>query len=326
MTQLPDGDFSSYDKALHHLSQGGPASDDRFTQDEAAVDVELEAPIHSQSASFSMQTGFARVGVRVTTSLVFLPVNGGIRQFEFDGDPGRLYLDPNLWNAILRSVRDGYQHFFSASDYLLLLISLALLFRGRRQLARFSAAMFLSASFAFCWAAYGLWISSTEAELWWGVLVGAFVVYMAFEAIVRQAEPRSQPLLGVLAGFVLGTGYWFAFRPQMQFGGTHKLASVLAFAFGIQATQIAILAAAAVATRLLLRTTRNPRVLAIICAALVLRNSWHRLLDRARTLDVSARQWPGLAPGGIVTFAILLSITLWIARSNRSRNAEVRPG
>jgi hypothetical protein len=107
----------------------------------------------------------------------------------------------------------------------------------------------------------------------------------------------------------------------MQFGGTHKLAAVLAFAFGVQATQIAILAAAAVSTRLLRRTTRSPRVLAIICAAFVLRDSWHRLLARARTLDVSAWKWPGLAPGGIITIAILLSITLWITHSNRSRNA-----
>src|SRR5262249_31719150 len=165
---------------------------------------------------------------------------------------------------------------------------------------RFSVSMFLSSSIAFFWAAYGLWISSSEAELWWSVLVGAFVVYMAFEAIVRQGEPQPNPLLSVLAGFVLGTGYWFAFRPQMQFGGLHKFASVLAFAFGVQGIQIAILVVASIATGLLLRTTRNPRVIAIICAAFILRNSWHRLLDRARTLDVSAWKWPGFAPGGII--------------------------
>jgi hypothetical protein len=287
MTQMPDGDFATYEKALQHIHRDRSSGDGLFTQDEAAVDVELSTPIRSELSNFSIEPRFARVGVRVTTSLAFLRRAGGIRQFEFEGDPERVYLDPGLADAILRFFRDGYRHLFSASDYLLFLLSLGLICRTTRQLARFAILMVLSQSAAFLGAAFGLWISSPWAEALWGVLVAATVVYAGFEAIARQASQRTQAVVSIVSGLIFGTGYWFAFRPEMQFGGTHKLASVLAFDIGIQTVQVCILAASVAATRILLRQTRAREVAAIICAAIVLRISWHHMLDRARVLSMS---------------------------------------
>ena len=59
-------------------------------------------------------------------------------------------------------------------------------------------------------AAFGLWISSPWAETAWGVLVAGAVVYLAFEAIVKQATPLGLNLVSIGCGFIFGTGYWFA--------------------------------------------------------------------------------------------------------------------
>jgi len=317
MTQMPDGDFATYEKALQHIHRDRSSGDGLFTQDEAAVDVELSTPIRSELSNFSIEPRFARVGVRVTTSLAFLRRAGGIRQFEFEGDPERVYLDPGAADAILRFFREGYRHLFSASDYLFFLLSLGLVCRTARQLARFTILMVLSQSVAFLGAAFGLWISSPWAESLWGVLVAATVVYAGFEAIARQASQRTQAVVGIVSGFIFGTGYWFAFRPEMQFGGTHKLASVLAFDGGIQAVQVCILVVSAAATRLVLRLTRAPEVASIVCGAIVLRISWHHMLDRARVLSMSTVVRPVLTPAVVTAIAIISFLAILTACANR---------
>src|SRR6516225_1439151 len=65
MTQMPDGDFATYEKALQHIHRDRSSGDGLFTQDEAAVDVELSTPIRSELSNFSIEPRFARVGVRV---------------------------------------------------------------------------------------------------------------------------------------------------------------------------------------------------------------------------------------------------------------------
>lgn len=326
VTQMPDGDFSSYQKASSHISRCEWDDNARFTQDEAAVDVELQVPIHAPFSNFSAETGFGRVGVRVTTSLAFLPANRGIRQFEFEGNAEKFHLDPSRSDAFLRSVRDGYRHFFTANDYWLFLACLALLMRNISQLIRFAIPMFVSQSLAFLGAAFGLWISSPWAEPCWGVLVAAVVVYIAFEAIVGQANSKTQLIASLVGGFVFGTGYWFAFRPQMQFGGEHKFVSVIAFASGIQVTQVLFLAAAVAAIALLWRMVRYPSVFAIIAAAFVLRISWHAMLDRARVLKASTVAWPIITPTVIMSVASLLALAFLATIIRRKRQGQLQAG
>ena len=58
------------------------------------LDVVLDYPIASDSSRFSIDPALARLGVRTTTVLRFLPISGGERDFEYLGDPGFVHLDP----------------------------------------------------------------------------------------------------------------------------------------------------------------------------------------------------------------------------------------
>src|ERR1700674_3700504 len=87
ISRTSDSSFSTFQKALGHANADRLPSGTLLVQDQAVVDALLETPIHSVRSSFSFEPRFARVGVRVTTTLAFLPVDGGVRQFEYEGDP-----------------------------------------------------------------------------------------------------------------------------------------------------------------------------------------------------------------------------------------------
>ena len=69
---------------------------------QAMLDVVLDYPIASDRiATFSIEPALARLGVRTTTVLRFLPAGGTERAFEYVGDPGLVRLDPRWYQAAL---------------------------------------------------------------------------------------------------------------------------------------------------------------------------------------------------------------------------------
>src|SRR5262249_23737901 len=105
-----DRSFESYDAALAHAKS--PRLDDsvEISWKQAMLDVVLEYQITSDKAVFSLRPALARLGVRTTTVLRFLPPNGAERDFEYLGDPGLVRLDPRWYQAALNFVVLGFEH------------------------------------------------------------------------------------------------------------------------------------------------------------------------------------------------------------------------
>src|SRR5207248_1769833 len=101
---------------------------------QAFLDVLFRVPIASDRSRLSIHPALERLGLRVTTTLRFLPPNGAERAFEYQGDPGIVRLDPTWHQAAGQFVRLGFLHILSGIDHLLFLACLVIPFRKPRQL------------------------------------------------------------------------------------------------------------------------------------------------------------------------------------------------
>src|SRR5437764_15219933 len=99
---------------------------------QAMLDVVLDYRIDADSSLFSIRPTLARLGVRTTTVLRFLPPNGAERAFEYIGDPGLVRLDPRWHQAALRFVSLGVEHILNGIDHLLFVFCLVIPFRRLR--------------------------------------------------------------------------------------------------------------------------------------------------------------------------------------------------
>jgi len=132
---LPDDkSFGSYETAIANVT-GPPLPDEtELYWDQGMLDVLFEYPIRSDQSKFSIESGLARLGLRVVTVLRFLPPGGAVRAFEFVGDAGLIRLDPRWHQAAFRFVQLGFQHILEGTDHLLFLFCLVIPFRRLRAL------------------------------------------------------------------------------------------------------------------------------------------------------------------------------------------------
>src|SRR6185436_3519250 len=132
---LPDDkSFASYETAIAAVTGARLADETQLYWDQGMLDVLFEYPIGSEQSKFSIESGLARLGVRVVTVLRFLPPGGAVRAFEFVGDAGLIRLDPRWHQAALRFVELGFQHILEGTDHLLFLLCLVIPFRRLRAL------------------------------------------------------------------------------------------------------------------------------------------------------------------------------------------------
>ena len=92
------------DAPLAHATAPPLASATELMWKQAMLDVVLDYPIASDPSRFSIDPTLARLGVRTTTVLRFLPADGAERAFEYVGDPGLVRLDPR-WYQAARPIR-----------------------------------------------------------------------------------------------------------------------------------------------------------------------------------------------------------------------------
>jgi hypothetical protein len=323
LSRASDSSFRTFQGALEHVNADRLPPDTLLLQDQAVVDTLLETPIGSVRSSFSFEPRFARVGVRVTTTLAFLPADGGIRQFEYEGDPETFKLDPSWGRAVAGLFRAGFAHYWQEKNYLLFFLCLALVFQRFRTLVKFVAVFCLAESLALIGAVLGLMPSTQWVIPLWGVLIAASIVYVGIEAIVAGATDDQRLGLAVATGLVFGSGFWFGLEPVTQFGGVHRLASVLAFNAGIVIGYIGAMALLVTAVSCLLRFSSAPRVAVIIVAAIAVRISWHQLLDRAHALSVVPMSLPvtNLAKFMLAGLAAAVAVSASVNRLRRMPSA-----
>jgi hypothetical protein len=274
-----DRSFSSYEEALAHVN-GSKLATDVFW-DQLMLDALFEYPIHSDRARFSIDpSGLARLGVRVVTSLRFLPPGGSIRAFEFDEEPGLVRLDPHWYQAAGRFVELGFRHILDGTDHLLFLLCLVIPFRRFRALIPVVTAFTVAHSITLIASAYG-WAPNAG---WFPplieTLIAVSIVYMALENIAGGATVTRRWMIAFGFGLVHGFGFSFALRQTLQLAGSHMLASLLSFNVGVELGQLLVLALLIPALDLLFRYAVAERMGTIILSALVAHTAWHWMTER----------------------------------------------
>ena len=311
-----DRAFATYASAL--ASATGPQLPDTvdLPWQQAMVDVLLEYPIASPTAQFSIRPSLARLGIRTTTVLRFLPPNGGERAFEYLGDPGLVRLDPRWHQAAFRFIQLGFAHILDGIDHLLFVLCLVIPFRRLRPLVAIITSFTVAHSITLIASASGF----APDALWFPplieVLIALSIVYMAFENIVGPKLERRW-IIAFAFGLVHGFGFSFILRNSLQFAGAHLATSLIAFNVGVELGQLFVLAIAIPLLVLLFRYVVAERVGTILMSALIAHSAWHWMLERWGALRQYSFEWPALDAGFLIgamrlgMFVLILIGAVW---------------
>ena len=288
-----DRSFERYESAVAGLAAPPLPGGIDLAWQAAMLDVQLEYPIHSAQSTFSIEPSLARLGVRTTTVLRFLPASGGERDFEYLGDPGLVRLDPRWYQAALSFVRLGFAHILDGIDHLLFIFCLVIPFRRVRPLIAIVTAFTVAHSITLIASAAGY----APSALWFPplieVLIALSIVYMALENIVgAKLERRWMVAFGF--GLVHGFGFSFALRESLQFAGSHLATSLVSFNVGVELGQLAVLAVAVPALNFIFSRVVAERIGTIILSAFVAHTAWHWMLERWDVLAKYRFELPAL--------------------------------
>jgi hypothetical protein len=293
-----DPSFASYDGALAHL-RGPPL--DRQTNlywNQALLDIGLEYTIESDTARFAMRPGFERLGLRVSTVVRLLSTDGSERMFHFEGDPGRVVLDPRWYQAWGTFVRLGFDHILGGLDHLVFLLCLVIPIRKVRPLVLVVTAFTVGHSITLAAAVYGV----APTSLWFPplveMLIALSIVAMAIGNIIRP-EARHRWAMALAFGLVHGFGFSFALDQTMQLAGDHAPAALFAFNLGVELGQLGVIAALVPAVWMFLKLGTSERIGTIVLSALAGHVAWHWMVDRGASL--AAYSWPGVSIPSLAT-------------------------
>jgi hypothetical protein len=300
-----DKSFGSYETALAHITGPKLPESTQVAWDQTMLDAWLQFPVQSDRAQFSIRPGVERLGIRVITVMRFVPPDGPIRAFEFEGDEGLITLDPRWYQASLRFVQGGFLHILDGTDHLLFLLCLVIPFRQFRQLLLIVTSFTVAHSFTLIASAYGL----GPDALWFPplieTLIAMSILYMALENIVGASSVGRRWMVTFAFGLVHGFGFSFALRQTLQFAGSHLLTSLVSFNLGVELGQLLVLAVSIPLLNLLFRYVVAERMGTIILSALVTHTAWHWMVDRWGTL----RQFP--FPRPVINASFLATSMRW---------------
>jgi hypothetical protein len=303
VTLPSDRSFGSYEEALAHLRGPRlPASMDLFWNQQL-LDVLFEYPIRSERSDFSIHPKLERLGLRVATVLRFLPPGGAVRAFEYHGDPDLIRLDPRWHQAALQFVKLGFIHILEGADHLLFLLCMVIPLRRLWPLVVVATSFTVAHSITLIASAFGY----VPGALWFPplieMLIAISILYMAVENVV-SGDVRRRWMLAFGFGLIHGFGFSFALRENLQFAGSHLLASLLSFNVGVELGQIFVLVLMMPALTALFRFAVPERLGTIILALLVGHTAWHWMLERGERL--------GKFPLPALDAALLASAMRWL--------------
>jgi hypothetical protein len=311
-----DRAFASFDSARAQIA-GAPL--DPATQvmwEQGALDALIEYPLARPGGRFAWRADVRRLGQRVTTVLRLVTPDGGVRAFEWRGDPGLVELDPRWHQAALSFLRAGIGHVFTGPDHLLFLLCIAIPLRRLRTLVLVVTSFTVAHATTLIAAAYGFAPRAGWFPPLVETLIAASIVWMALENIFDSTVGRGVETeagsavtrrwaVTTVFGLVHGFGFSFALGERLQFAGTHLLASLLAFNAGVEIAQLVVIVAAASAVTLVFRRLAAPRLAAIVLSAVAAHTGWDWLLERGAVLW----QFPWPAPSA----AAIQAVVIWLA-------------
>jgi hypothetical protein len=313
-----DRGFESYESAVASVSAPPLPVTTDIARQQAMIDLVLEYPITSAESRFSIDAQFARLGVRTTTVLHFVPPDKPERVFTYMGDPGLVHLEPNFIQAAWQFVKLGFEHILDGIDHLLFIICLVIPFRRFRPLLVIVTAFTVAHSITMVASALGF----APDALWFPplveVLIAISIIYAAFENIVgAKLERRWMIAFGF--GLIHGFGFSFALRERLQFAGSQLAASLAAFNVGVEIAQVAVLLVAVPVLNWLFKRVVAEKVGAIILSAVVAHTAWHWMLERGGTLgayqfEITAIEVIRLLIVAVAGAAIVWAGKPWVSR------------
>ncbi len=287
-----DDSFYSYGDAMGHLN--GPeldAATNTFPS-QSWLDILFEYPIRSERSDFAINTRFAHLGVRVSTTLKFLQANGVVRSFSYVGDPGLVIPDPSWPEAVSQFVRWGFASFASGTDYLLFLFCLLLPFGRAREIVPVASAFACAIPITLIASACGL----APDALWFAPLISTLlavtILYTALENIAVKVPVYRRVILALGIGLVYGFSFSIGLAAKTQFGGSFPLVSAVAYTAGAELALIAATAVLAAGLRVLLRFSSEKRIESIVLSVLAAHMAWHWMTERYAQLSRFPLRWP----------------------------------
>jgi hypothetical protein len=322
-----DRSFASYEEALAHVTGPRHAESTELYWENALLDVLLEYPIRSERSDFSIHPALGRLGLRVTTVLRFLPPDGGVRAFEYSGDPGLIRLDPRWHHAAMTFVHLGFVHILSGIDHLLFLLCLVIPLRRLGPLIVVVTSFTIAHSITLVAAALGAVPDSAWFPPLVETLIAASIVYMAIENIVSGSTLARRWIIAFAFGLVHGFGFSFALHDTLQFAGSHLATSLVAFNIGVELGQLFVLALMLPALRLLFQFVMAERIGTIVLSAFVAHSGFHWTIERAGRLR--RVPWPVLDAATLAAAMrwamalLVLAALVWLVRTVASRQSSV---
>lgn len=306
-----DRSFRDYEQAVQNV-QGPPLGDDaELYYLQGFLDVLVSYPITAADSRFSADPRLAGLGVETNTVLRYVLEDGSERAFNFEGNPGMVYLDPRWYQAALNFVDLGFEHILGGTDHLLFLLCLVIPLRSIRALIPVVTSFTIAHSITLIAAALG-WVSLAG---WFPplieTLIALSIVYMAFENIIG-INPRHRWALTFAFGLVHGFGFSFLLTDSLQFAGTHLLTSLLSFNVGVELGQIAVLLVMVPLLYLFFHyiMAGRERIGIILLSALVAHEAWHWMMERYASFSAYPLQWPALDAAFFIGVMQWLSLLL----------------
>lgn len=321
-----DRSFTEYDTAVRHLAGSLDPGTDIYV-DQALFDVRLSYPRVAGADDFAIEPAFARLGLRTTTVLNFLPSEGVRRVFEFSGNLGLVPLDPRWHQAFFRFVRLGVDHILIGIDHILFVLCLIVPFRRVRPLIAIITSFTVAHSITLIASAFGI----APAAPWFPplieTLIALSIVYMAIENILGIHYGRRW-VIAFAFGLVHGFGFSFALGETLQFAGSHLLTSLLAFNIGVELGQLLIVVLAVPILGFLLRRPSVEKGGTLILSALLAHSGWHWLEDRASQLALYSYSLPELNAAFVASImrwtmlALIIGLAVWLLHALADKLSE----
>lgn len=221
----------------------------------------------------------AHLGIRTVSVIHLVLPDGAERAFRYEGNPGRVELDPRWHQAFLRFVALGFEHILGGLDHLLFVLCLVIPLRSVSALVPVVTAFTLAHSITLLAAALGM----APSALWFPplveALIAASIVWMALENIVGAGLSRRW-MVAFGFGLVHGFGFSFVLAESLQFAGSHLVSSLVAFNVGVELGQLAVLVVAVPALRWLFSRVVAPRMGTLVLSVMVAHTAWHWTAER----------------------------------------------
>lgn len=295
--------------------------------EQALLDVVVDYPNPAGiEAELQVEPSFARLGLTTLTRVTHQIGSGEIRTLSLPGNPGRVSLDPGLFEVLGRFIVLGFEHVLDGTDHLLFVIALVLPVLVIRPLVVVVTAFTLAHSLTLGASLVGL----VPTGLWFPPLVefliAASIFYMVLENLLAPNLTRRW-LVAFAFGLVHGFGFSFVLASTLELAGDHLLVSLAGFNLGIEAGQLLVL----VVTVPILRMIEHwlpVRAVNLVLSVLIGHTAWHWLVERWQAFSLYELSMPPLDAAfavGLMRWTMLVLIAVlvvWLLRVPFERWAE----